>query len=288
MRYAISIPNGGECADPHILSQFARIAEGAGWDGIFLEDYICYTNNEYYSTPGYPTHDPWVALAAIAMSTERLILGTSVTPLPRWRPWQLARVTTTLDHLSNGRLVLGVGLGDLGDKGFTHFDEVTEAKERAALLDEGLDVLTGLWSGEPFSYQGRHYTVEEVTFLPKPVQRPRIPIWVGGSAQIGPVVRRAARYDGIMPYKLPTTDTWEDFTPDDIRSLRASIQAHRAGDGPFDIVLGGQQRGDDWDRERAKIAALADAGMTWWGEWIPASDFDTMRAAIERGPLRID
>ena len=154
MRYALSLPSGGECAEPTILAELAQVAEAAGWDAVLLEDYLWYHNTTYHSTPGAPTHDPWIGLAAMAMRTTTLRLGTCVTPVSRWRPWHLARVTMSLDHLSNGRLILGVGLGDLADEGFTHVGEAVDARERATLLDEGLDILTGLWRGGPFAFEG--------------------------------------------------------------------------------------------------------------------------------------
>ena len=286
MRYAISVPNGGECADPATLSRLAQEAEMAGWDAMLLEDYLWYHNATYHSSPDAPTHDVWIGLAAMAMRTTTLRLGTCVTPLARWRPWHLERVTTSLDHLTEGRLILGVGLGDPADKGFTHVEDGTTTVSRATRLDEGLDILAGLWSGGPFAYAGEVYQVKDVTFAPAPVQRPSIPIWVGGSASTPAVIRRAARHDGICPYKLPETDDWADFKPEEIRSLRDEIARHRPGNAPFDIVVGGRQRDPDWDRERSTIRALADAGATWWHEWLPAADFATMRSGIARGPLR--
>lgn len=282
LRYGLEIPNGGECGDPHIFADLVHLAEEAGWDGIFLEDYIC-----YYSAPDAPTYDPWVALAAMALRTERIRLGTMVTPLSRRRPWKLARELVTLDHLSDGRMILGVGLGDPQDKGFTHFGAMTDAKTRAELLDESLEILPGLWSGRPFSYRGKHYSVDEVTFLPGPVQSPRIPIWVGGSAQRKGVVRRAGRWDGIVPYKLPDTGDWRDMTPTDVRALKASIDQQRTTSLPFDIAIGGRSRRDDWEQERALIRSLAEAGATWWMAADPAADVDAMRVAIGRGPLRV-
>jgi alkanesulfonate monooxygenase SsuD/methylene tetrahydromethanopterin reductase-like flavin-dependent oxidoreductase (luciferase family) len=264
----------------------AQVAEAAGWDAMLLEDYLWYHNATYHSTPDVPTHDPWIGLAAMAVQTTRLRLGTSVTPLARWRPWHLARVAMSLDHLSGGRLILGVGLGDLADRGFTHVGEVTDARQRAIHLDEGLAILTGLWHGAPFAFAGEAYQVQDVTFSPTPLQHPSIPIWVGGSARTPAVIRRAARFQGICPYKLPDTAQWADFTPDEVRALRTAIAAHRPTEAPFDIVIGGRQRAEDWERERALIASLADAGATRWHEWVPAADFETMRQAIARGPLR--
>jgi alkanesulfonate monooxygenase SsuD/methylene tetrahydromethanopterin reductase-like flavin-dependent oxidoreductase (luciferase family) len=287
MRYALSLPNGGECSDPRILADLAALAEETGWDGVFLEDYIVYTNATYFSVPGSPTHDPWVALAAMALRTQRIRLGTAVTPLPRRRPWKLAREAVSIDHLSNGRLVLGVGLGDVGEPGFARFGETVDARQRAELVDESLDILAGLWSGEPFSYRGKHYTVNEVTFLPRPVQSPRIPIWVGGGWPMKGPVQRAARWDGAMLYKQPADGTWQDMMPEDIRALKATVEHQRAASTPYDIVTGGRERRDDWDVERSQISALAEAGATWWSEWVPAASLATMRAAIQRGPLRV-
>jgi alkanesulfonate monooxygenase SsuD/methylene tetrahydromethanopterin reductase-like flavin-dependent oxidoreductase (luciferase family) len=164
MRYGLALPNGGVGGDPRTLAELAELAEAAGWDGIFLEDYIVWQGHQ-----DVPTYDPWVALAAVALRTRRVRLGTSVTPLPRRRPWKLARETVTLDHLSEGRLILGIGLGDLHDPGFGAMGEAQDTHQRAQMLDEALDVLVGLWSGHPFSFQGQFYHVHEVTFLPTPV-----------------------------------------------------------------------------------------------------------------------
>lgn len=296
MQYALVLPSGGECSDPRILADLAALAEAVGWDGVFLEDYIVYTNDEYYSVPGSPTHDPWVALAAMALRTEHIRLGTSVTPLPRRRPWKLAREAVSIDHLSNGRLILGVGLGDARDQSFKCFGETLDVRQRAEMADECLDILVGLWSGEPFSYRGKHYTVEEVTFLPRPVQSPRIPLWVGGVWPKRGPVQRAARWDGSMLYKESADGTWQDMTPEDVRALKATIERQRGASAPFDIEvvgivdieIGGRVRRDDWDAERDYIRALEEAGATWWAEWVPAVPLATMRAAIERGPLRIE
>ncbi len=283
MKYGLEIPNGDECGDPRTLAELARLAEESGWDGFFLEDYII-----YYTSENAPTYDPWVSLAAIALSTEHIRIGTTVTPLPRRRPWKLAREALTLDHLSDGRVILGVGLGASDDASFTRFNEETNAARRAGMLDEGVDILAGLLSGEPFCYSGEHYSVGDVTFLPSPVQSPRIPIWVGGSTQAGAVVRRAVRCEGIVPYKSTDTSGWEDLTPDEVRDLRGRIEGRRTFATPFDVAIGGRSRGNDWEMERSYIRSLAEAGATWWMEGCPAADLDTMRATIARGPLRVD
>ena len=145
------------------------------------------------------TFDPWVTLAAMAMRTERIRIGAIVTPPARRRPWKLARETMSVDRLSGGRLILPVGLGALDDGAFGNVGEPTEARVRAERLDESLAILEGLWSGEPFGFEGEHYRFEPMTFRPRPVQRPRIPIWVVGAWPNERSTRRALRFDGILP-----------------------------------------------------------------------------------------
>ncbi len=139
MRYGLELPNAGVGGDARTLGDLAQLAEAAGWDGIFLEDYLVWQGQA-----GVPTYDPWVALAAMAMRTQRIRLGTMVTPLSRRRPWKLAREAATLDHLSNGRLILGVGLGDIADQGFSNVGETTDLRQRARVVDEALEILAGL------------------------------------------------------------------------------------------------------------------------------------------------
>ena len=223
-------------------------------------------------------------MAAIALNTTRLRIGPMVTPLPRRRPWKLARETVTLDHLSGGRLTLGVGSGFPGliDEDFVAFGEAGEVKRRAALLDEGLDVLAGLWSGKPFSYQGQHYRVAETTFLPGPLQQPRIPVWVPGFwPALGPY-RRAARWDGIWPL-----DPTGQMDPADlIRQAVARVKSLRASPAPFDVIAAGVTPGDDAAAARGVVEPQAAAGATWWCEFLmPArGDLAANRRRIQQGP----
>ncbi len=287
MQYGLSFPNGGLTGDPRTAAELAALAEAAGWDGIFLEDYIVWQGHQEV-----PTYDPWIMLAAMATRTTRVKLGIMVTPLIRRRPWKVAKEAVTLDHLSKGRLIFGAGIGDAmtGDVSLTHFDEILDTKQRSRMLDEALDILVGVWSGEPFHYEGEFYHIEEVTCLPRPIQQPRIPIWIGGGYPLKGPTQRAVRWDGSCMYKQPTSGPWEDWSAADVRALRAMATQQRGANAPFDIALGGRHRGEDWDKERNLIKALAEAGATWWVEYLPPEmgGLADLRAAITRGPLRVD
>ena len=280
MHYGLALPNGG--VDPQTMAEFAALAEASGWDGVFVEDYIIWQGDQ-----NMPTFDPWVLLTAMAMRTTRVKLSTQITPLARRRPWKVACEAMTLDHLSNGRVILGVGLGDnitANEPSFAAFGEEMDAKRRAKMLDEALQIIVGLWRGEPFSFDGEFYHVKEIKVLPRPVQMPRIPIWIGGGYPLKGPVQRAARWDGACLYRHKT----HYMTPEDVRALKALVESQRGASVRYDISVGGSKRREDWDEERAYIKSLAEAGITWWIEYVPPDDLDKMRACIARGPLRID
>jgi alkanesulfonate monooxygenase SsuD/methylene tetrahydromethanopterin reductase-like flavin-dependent oxidoreductase (luciferase family) len=195
-----------ELADAHALTELAVRAEHAGWDGFFLWDHVA------YRAPVTALADPWVCMAAIAYATERIKIGPLITPPARRRIHKLARETVTLDRLSDGRLIFGAGLGSDNSGEFSRFGEEADAKARAALLDDGLDQLIAYWGGE---------------FEPRPVQQPRIPIWLAARWPNRKPVRRALRYDGLFPIDLPG--------PDALAELTQEVRAERAGD--FDIVV---------------------------------------------------
>ncbi|MBA3423786.1 MAG: LLM class flavin-dependent oxidoreductase [Rubrobacter sp.] len=270
-------------ADPRLLADLARLAEESGWDGVFLEDYVV-----HHSAPGMPTCDPWVALAAMATRTTAVRLATEVTPLSRRRPWKLARELITLDHLSGGRIVLGVGLGDTNDPGFGGVGEATDIATRAQMVDESLEIIDGLCTGDPFSFSGRHYHVKEMTFRPTPLQEPRFPIWIGGGWPNPGVKRRALRWDGTCAYmEMGTFDEWRDQTPEYVTELRKLVVNQRGSFDGYDIVTGGRTRGEDWDGDLDIIGRLDEAGATWWVEYIRAEeDLAAHREKVARGPLR--
>ena len=280
MFYGIYTPNFGAETTPRLLADLAAEAEDFGWDGFFLWDHIVYSRKQKL-----PLYDPWVTLAAIAMRTERLRIGTTVTPIARRHPWKLARETVTLDHLSGGRLILGVGVGDPDEDDYGTFNGPTDRKVRAAMLDEGLEILDGLWSGKPFGYQGQYYQVKKCTFLPTPVQTPRIPIWVGGFWPHKRPFRRAARWDGAFPLNMggPYTPP-----PDTLRDIRSYIEQHRQSQLPFDLVIMGVTPGNDLKAGRKRMAGYAGTGLTWWLESLYRwrNSIDAMRQRIRQGPPR--
>ena len=278
LRYGFIIP-GGEANE---IVAMAREAEEAGWDGVFYWDGI------YIESAG-PMFDPWAMLAAIATQTRRVRIGAMLTPVSRRRPWKLARETMTVDQLSGGRLVLPVGLGALDDGGFGKVGEPTDRKTRAELLDEGLEILTGLWSGTPFSYNGKHYTLDEMTFLPPPVQTPRIPIWVVGAWPREKSMARVLRYDGLLPAKLDANGSFADVTSDDLRAMKTYIEERRTATTPFDIVYEGRTPGDDPAQAAEIVRPYAEAGATWWMEamWTEPNTPADVRKRIQQGPPRI-
>ncbi len=282
MQYGISIPNFGIYSNPRRLAELAHEAEESGWDGFFVWDHLLFEKKWRLEVA-----DPWVLLSAIAMRTERVRLGPLVTPLPRRRPWKLARETVTLDHLSNGRLILGVGLGYPPQDEFEQFGEAGDDKVRAKKLDEGLDILAGLWSGEPFSYQGEYYHIgEETVFLPRPVQAPRIPVWVAGFWPKKAPFRRAARWDGVYP--LSMNGEWDENIPvDDLRATVAYINSQRTSDAPFDVVAGSYTPGDPAAGAEI-VAPYIEAGATWWVESITEmrGSEEEMRQRVRQGPPR--
>jgi alkanesulfonate monooxygenase SsuD/methylene tetrahydromethanopterin reductase-like flavin-dependent oxidoreductase (luciferase family) len=282
MRYGVII-TGGEALEQVAL---AREAEAAGWDGVFTWDGIHVSND-------IETFDPWALLGAMATATTRVTLGAIISPLSRRRPWKVARETTTIDRLSNGRLVLPVGLGAVDDRGISGIRRPPEAaskRERAERLDETLAILEGLWSGEPFGFEGRHYAFDPMAFRPTPIQRPRIPIWVVGAWPSERSMARVLRYDGWLPYWLPKKHATEGLArPDDpsqLREVRDWIAARRSLDG-FDIVMEGATPADDPAAARGTVQAWADAGATWWieSDW-NTFDLGAQHRRIGAGPPR--
>jgi alkanesulfonate monooxygenase SsuD/methylene tetrahydromethanopterin reductase-like flavin-dependent oxidoreductase (luciferase family) len=281
MRFGIIAPTSNEYADARTLAELAHEAEEAGWDGFFIWDHILY---DAQSMP--PVVDTWIALTAIALRTTHIRLGPMVTAVARRRPWKLARETVSLDHLAGGRLTLGVGLGNPAEAEFLQFGEEPDARERARKLDEGLQVLVGLWSSQPFHYQGEYYSLRETVFRPAPLQQPRIPIWVGGWWPNTRPFNRAARWDGAFAAKMPVSGRFGQLTPEEVQAVAAYVAAQRTDQAPFDLVCSGHTPGDDPSQAARLIAPYVAAGLTWWLERIHPSrgSFAEMRARIRQEP----
>jgi alkanesulfonate monooxygenase SsuD/methylene tetrahydromethanopterin reductase-like flavin-dependent oxidoreductase (luciferase family) len=271
LRYGTIITGG----PVHEQVALARAAEEAGWDGVFTWDGV-------HVGDAVDVHDPWVLMAAFAMVTTRVRLGAIIMPLARRRPWVVARETVTLDHVSNGRLVLPVGLGALDDSGWSRVGEPTERRTRAERLDETLEILTGLWSGKPFSYEGRHYRFEPMAFKPATLQRPRIPIWVVGGWPSQRSMSRAIRYDGLLPYVLPRRGL--KYGPKAVGEMRAWIGERRSLEG-FEIVVEGTTPAADPAGAAGAVREWEEAGATWWieADW-SSGDVASIRERIEAGP----
>jgi len=262
MKYGLAITNAIEA--PALIG-LAQDAEDAGWDGVFYWD-------------SWDSSDPWVALTAVAMHTERIKLGTMVTPLPQQQPWKVATESATLDQLSNGRAILPVGLG------VTDFERTGISKDykiRAKMLDEGLEIVKAMWSGEEFDYSGNYYQIEEKFQGQRSFQQPRIPIWVvGGEKQTQ--LRRAARWDGAMI----------QGTPEEIRTRKENILRLRTSGEPLDIITEGTTPGANLEEAGKIVRAYEAVGLTWWNEAVwdqPWSNggLEGMKTRIKQGPPRI-
>ena len=266
MKFAFNLPNFGEFADPRVLAEVAVAVEAGGWDGLFIWDHLAPAFVPGRPMP--PVADATVALTTIAAATSSIRFGPMISPLPRRRVQKIAREFGSLDLLSDGRAILGVGLGVPTDAEFEWFGEDGSDLARAQRLDESLEVLASLWRGEDVAFDGRHLHVHTPAFTPVPA---RIPIWVAATwpGRAGPI-RRAARWDGVFP--IPA-DPMNDFiTVDDVVALRVAIERR----DKYDIVVNG---GPD-----AVPEEFAAAGVTWWIETYFARD-DALRRAKE-GPPR--
>jgi alkanesulfonate monooxygenase SsuD/methylene tetrahydromethanopterin reductase-like flavin-dependent oxidoreductase (luciferase family) len=267
VRSGLFVPLFGQLADPVVVARLAAEAEEAGWDGFFVWDHV------RWRPPVVEVADPWITLAAIATATTSIRLGPLVTPLARRRPAKVARETATLDQLGGGRLTMGVGLGSdrFGDE-FSMTGEEVDDRRRGHMLDESLEILAAAWSGEPVHHEGEHYTIGGMRFLPRPVQRPGVPIWVAGYPGNSKPMRRAARHQGFFPVGLQH--------PDQLAEIVTAIAKLRREAGiditdPYDIVAEIEPGHDPMP--------YAAAGATWW---LVGFDPETVTIDMVRGVLR--
>jgi alkanesulfonate monooxygenase SsuD/methylene tetrahydromethanopterin reductase-like flavin-dependent oxidoreductase (luciferase family) len=276
LSYGIVVPYG----EARAVAELAHEAEVAGWDGLFVGEAIWH-------------HDAWVALTAAAMRTERIRLGTMLSPMPVMQPWKLAAASASLDHLSGGRVILALGVGAIwmGWQAFPDF--ATDIQTRAELLDEGIDILSLLYRAQPFDYAGKHHhikmtAVDAQHYPPPSLQQPRIPIWVVGVWPKGRSMRRALRCDGLIPAAMGADGRFSELRPEDVGAMSSYVDANRAATTPFDIVVEGQVSGLERAAQVEKLSAWRAAGATWWLETLWGVAPDEARARIRGGPPRLD
>jgi alkanesulfonate monooxygenase SsuD/methylene tetrahydromethanopterin reductase-like flavin-dependent oxidoreductase (luciferase family) len=285
VHYSVNIPNFGDFADPRAVAAVAAAAEESGWDGLFVWDHVVHDKRR---RRGQPFGDPWMLLTAAALATSRIRLGPLVTPVARRRPEQLARQVATLDAVSAGRVIFGAGLGGPIADEFGSFGEPTDPGLLAERLDEGLDLLTRYWSGARVDHAGQHYRVDDVELLPATVQQPRPPIWIAGYWPNRRPMRRAARWDGVVPL-FESARHGQAPNVDELRELVAYVAGFRADPSRrFEVVVGGTTPGDP-AAARDVVAPLADAGATWWDERQvqTTADFlrlDSVMMRVRQGP----
>lgn len=278
LRHAIGVPTVREFADPRLLVELAVAAEEAGWDGFFVWDHLLYRQ------PDPAVADPQVVISAAAARTARMRLGILIVPLSRRRPAKVAKEMTTLDHLTGGRMVLGVGLGSVPQE-WSAFGEDPDPRVRARRMDEGLEIVAGLMAGQEVTVEGDHEAARGAAIHPASLQQPRVPIWIGGSWPNRRPFERAARWDGVMPthvdYGSGTT-----MPPSELADALAHVQAHRPDPtAPFDVVLEGATTPDP-DEAAETIAPYREVGLTWWIEALGWWRGDTVaaRERIAAGP----
>lgn len=276
MRFGLFLPPFVDFAEPRRVAELGRMAEDAGWDGLFLWDHLL-------AFPGMPVADVWVTMAAVATVTRTIKIGALVTPLPRRRPWVLARQMATLDRLSGGRLVAGVGLGGDGWREFSSFSEVSEPAERAGMLDEGLELLQRLLSGTEVRFSGRHFAVETSAFQPRPVQDP-LPMWAACRWPNRRPLVRAAKLAGCFPI-FPGGEPPGPPDPTEVAAVRQQLAELGAGPG-FDLVIRYALSLEDPVRTADTVAGLEQAGATWvlssFGRGEPAAA--VVEEAVRQGP----
>jgi len=275
MKYGLDVSITGAYAHVHLLADLAVLAEEAGWDGFFVQDGILNADSQALV-------DPWIALCAIALQTRRLRIGALMTPLAAYHPWQVARQAVALDHLSQGRLIFGAGLG-FQAQDFVAVGEDADPRHRAEKLDEGLDILCKLWSGQVFSFHGTHHQMSGVQLLPQPLQSPRIPIWIAGVWPNRKPFRRAASFDGI--YIASQKANGEPLTPHALQEALTYIKAQRKQASPFDVAFAGETP-TDIGQSAKMVQPYREAGVTWWleGIWTERGSVEDMRSRIRQGP----
>jgi hypothetical protein len=276
MKFGLSLPYN----EARLVASLSKLAEETGWDGVFLGDYIW-------------GEDPMIALAAAAMKTSRIRLGTLVIPVPLRSPWKIASESVAVDRLSDGRLILGLGTGAVW-MGWQSFpDVVTDTKARAEMLDETIDILTLLYQRKQFDYDGRHYhlkltLMDERHYPAKPIQQPRIPLWAPAIWPRKKSMQRILKCDGMVPEKRSADGKPEDVTPDDVRQMKAFVKENRTLTTPFDIVISGKTNNLANSQRKDVILPWLEAGATWWIEGLWGESEEAVTERIRQGSPRLE
>jgi hypothetical protein len=278
MKCGFVLPQG----DARHVMEMAVLAEQSGWDAFFVWEPVWGT-------------DAWVSLAAAAVQTESILLGTMLSPLSRMRPWKVASETATLDNLSGGRVILSVGLGAV-ESGFENFGEVTDTRQRAELMDECLDIVHGLWRGQPFTYEGKHYNVTETDFHynvtetdfhpPPSPEKGKVTTWIVGLWNSNRSMARTVKYDGILPAVRDKDSNWRKLQTADVTAIRK--YAIDSGNPDIDIIVEGETAGPSEEATK-EIEAWEAAGATWfidsmWSAQYKRDDRELVQARIKAGP----
>lgn len=273
-KFGVAIPYGSA----REAAGLGKLAEDVGWDGLFVGDAIW-------------CEDALISLAAVAMLTDRIRLGSMIIPAPLRRPWEIASQALALDHLSGGRLSLGLGAGAvwMGWQGFP--GEVQDAKTRAEMLDETIDVLDILFARRQQDYPGKHFPLKLTDldpqhYPPGPVQQPRIPLWVPGLWPREKSMAHVLKADGILMEKINPDGTPAEVSPADVRAVREYVAARRVLTTPFDIVVSGQALVLDPAARSEQMADWAAAGATWWIETLWGLSAEQAGERIRQGPPR--
>jgi hypothetical protein len=272
MKFGIALPYW----DALKTGRYARLVEENGWDGVFVGDAIW-------------CEDPIISLTVAALQTNRIHLGVMVIPMPLRKPWKIASETAALDHVSGGRLILGLGTGAVFMGWHAFPDEVTETKARAEMLDEGIDILTGMFLGKPFDFEGKHFhvkltTLDEQYYPPRPIQQPRIPLWIPGVWPRMKSMRRVLKCDGLLAQKMDASGQFVNVYPRDVGEMKAYIDANRTLTNPFDIII--EEQSLEWSTSQTqdKLGQWQEAGATWWVEGLWGTDEQQVQKRIEMGP----